>query len=325
MSYLDNHPLLASRDLSELRGLLSERNGIQKIDTVGKQSVLDVKVCGVLVDGLHLGNFEYAGAPTTFHTCEGMDIMQLIITSSGTWQTEYGRQTFVMNRNVGFMRDWRIEHVSSVDRADSLGLSLPVDRIKKHARTLIGEAADFISPTFATNFDMTTPNGMHIRNTLAYVAEAMNTYVPEIQNDIIIKNMSDLLLTHVLKLVPNSYSALLDGGVTAQPVPRYLKRARDYIHAHAASAITLETLATHAGCGYRTLQVAFNHAYGLSPMTYVKYVRLSLAHEDLLRADDGVAVRDVALKWGFTHMGWFSKIYTEKFGVPPSQTLRKQG
>ncbi|HEY9163218.1 MAG TPA: hypothetical protein VIN57_01315, partial [Magnetovibrio sp.] len=157
MSYLDNHPLLASQDLSELRDLLAERNGIQKIDTVGKRSQIDVKASGVEVDGLHLGNFQYAGAPTTFHTCEGMDILQLIVTSAGTWQTEYGRETFVINSSVGFMRDWRMEHVSSVDRAEALGLSIPVDRIKDHARILIGEAADFISPTFDINFDMTTP------------------------------------------------------------------------------------------------------------------------------------------------------------------------
>ena len=130
------------------------------------------------------------------------------------------------------------------------------------------------------------------------------------------------MLTHVLQLIPNSYSALLDSTVSAKPIPRYLKRARDYIHAHAASPITLETLVGYSGCSYRTLQIAFNDAYGMSPMGYVKHVRLSFAHDDLLHAADGVTVRDVALKWGFTHLGWFSKKYLEQFGILPSQTLR---
>jgi transcriptional regulator GlxA family with amidase domain len=81
-------------------------------------------------------------------------------------------------------------------------------------------------------------------------------------------------------------------------------------------------VAAHAGCGYRTLQVAFNKAYGMSPMSYVKHVRLSLAREDLLHAVDGVTVRDTALKWGFTHLGGFSKKYAEQFGALPSETLR---
>ncbi|HEY9164109.1 MAG TPA: AraC family transcriptional regulator, partial [Magnetovibrio sp.] len=160
---------------------------------------------------------------------------------------------------------------------------------------------------------------------VAYVAEAINTYVPELQNDIIIKSLSDTLLTHVLKLVPNSYSALLEGRGKACVMPRYLKRARDYIHAHAASVITLESLSAHAGCGYRTLQAAFNDAFGMSPMTYVKHVRLSFARDDLLSAADGVTVRDIALKWGFMHVGWFSKNYAERFGCLPSETLRTRG
>ena len=62
----------------------------------------------------------------------------------------------------------------------------------------------------------------------------------------------------------------------------------------------------------------------MSPIAYVKFVRLTLAHDDLRQAADGVSVRDVAMKWGFAHMGWFSKCYMEQFGVLPSQTLRSR-
>ena len=327
MSYLDNHLLLASQDLSELRELLSDKNDIQQIETVGKQTEIDVKVCGVFVDGMHLANFEYGGGLTKFHTYEGegANALQLIVTSSGTGQTQYRNQNYVMARNVGFMRDMGAEHVSSLENIDGLGLSINVDRIKNHARKLIGQRADLIEPEFETNFDMTTPAGIHLRNTLAYVSSTMNLQVPEIHNEIVMKSLGDLLLTHILQLIPNSYSSLLNGKGIAKPIPRYLKRARDYIHAHAATPITLEALADHAGCGYRTLQVAFNEAYGMSPMAYVNHVRLTNAHDDLVGATDGTTVRDIALKWGFTHMGWFSKKYMEQFGASPSQTLRMRG
>jgi len=131
-----------------------------------------------------------------------------------------------------------------------------------------------------------------------------------------------LLLSIVLSLLPNSCSDLLGDPLASNILPRHVKRSRDYIPAHAASSITLETLATHAGCGYRTLQVGLSDAFNMSPMASVKYVRLAFAHADLRFADDGVTVSDVALKWGFTNMSWFSKKYFEQFGTLPSQTLR---
>lgn len=322
MSYLENHPLLESHDIDELQDILSKANGIDRVELVGKGKVIDVKANGLMLDGMYLGNFEYDGAETKYFSSDGADILQLIIISSGIGQAEYRNQTFEMSNKVGFMRDYRQAHVSTAGKIDGLGMQLPIERIKEHACRLLGEGAHKIVPNFEMNFNLSSPNGIHISNTLSYIADAMNTIDMESQNNIIIKSFSDLMLTQVLQLIPNSYSSLLAGNKNIYPLPRYLKRARDYIHVHAASPITLEKLVEHSGCSYRTLQIAFKETYEMTPMEYVKYVRLSFAHEDLLKADEGSSVRDIALKWGFTHMGWFSKKYTEQFGVLPSQTLR---
>jgi AraC-like DNA-binding protein len=37
-----------------------------------------------------------------------------------------------------------------------------------------------------------------------------------------------------------------------------------------------------------------------------------------------VSVSEVAFRWGFTHLGRFAGAYKERFGVPPSQTLRER-
>jgi AraC-like DNA-binding protein len=125
-------------------------------------------------------------------------------------------------------------------------------------------------------------------------------------------------------LLPNSCSAALHNTPQSSAVPRYVKRARDYIHAHASTPITLDDLVKHAGCSYRTLQAAFNTSYGMSPMAYVRSMRMIHAHRDLLAAENGTTVSDVALKWGFIHLGRFAKNYARQFGVLPSETLRQK-
>jgi transcriptional regulator GlxA family with amidase domain len=58
-------------------------------------------------------------------------------------------------------------------------------------------------------------------------------------------------------------------------------------------------------------------------MTYLRQVRLSGAHEDLLTADpDDTTVTAVARKWGFGHYGRLAADYRRRFGGKPSETLR---
>ncbi|MDV6247997.1 helix-turn-helix transcriptional regulator [Rhodococcus opacus] len=64
---------------------------------------------------------------------------------------------------------------------------------------------------------------------------------------------------------------------------------------------------------------------GITPMAYLRQVRLARAHEDLATTDpaQGRSVRDIAYKWGFNHVPRFAAAYRERYGVLPSETLRK--
>ncbi len=75
----------------------------------------------------------------------------------------------------------------------------------------------------------------------------------------------------------------------------------------------------------RTLQTAFHAALGISPMSFVKRVRLHQARRALETATRGsTTVTNVALDWGFWHFGEFSTAYRECFGESPSSTLRRK-
>jgi AraC-like DNA-binding protein len=86
------------------------------------------------------------------------------------------------------------------------------------------------------------------------------------------------------------------------------------------------TLAREALAGVRSLQEGFPRDVGIPPMTYRRHVRLRRAHEELSNAMPGTAsVVDAAARWGFFHYGRFASLYREKFGVRPSETLRRAG
>lgn len=102
-----------------------------------------------------------------------------------------------------------------------------------------------------------------------------------------------------------------------------VQHAIDYIESHPAEPVGVRDLAKVSGQSVRALQLSFQRSLGMSPMTYLRDVRLSRAREQLLRAPSGsMTVTRVAHDWGFLNPGRFAALYREKFGEMPSETLR---
>lgn len=98
--------------------------------------------------------------------------------------------------------------------------------------------------------------------------------------------------------------------------------AVEHIHEYAGTALTPADIATAAGIGVRTLHQAFQRELGMSPMAFVRSVRLEQVRDELLRLPPYPgAVAEVALRAGFAHLGRFSAAYAERFGELPSETL----
>ena len=107
--------------------------------------------------------------------------------------------------------------------------------------------------------------------------------------------------------------------------PRTVKRALDAMHAEPWRPFTAAELAKVAGVGVRVLQESFRQHVGMSPLTYLRRLRLDGVHAELSRSDPWqVNVSEVAYRWGFTHLGRFAGSYRERYGVSPSQTLRER-
>lgn len=103
-----------------------------------------------------------------------------------------------------------------------------------------------------------------------------------------------------------------------------LRRAVDHIHANPQMPMTVTDLAAVADLSIRALQGAFQRVFDMSPMSYLRDVRLARVHAELLRLDPAqTTVADVARRWGFTHVGRFSGAYAARYGEYPKDTLRR--
>lgn len=133
------------------------------------------------------------------------------------------------------------------------------------------------------------------------------------------KQLAELAMLTLLTEHRHSYTDRLRAPV-APLAPRHVRAAEDYMRAHAAQALTLADLARAAGVSIRSLSAGFQAWRGTTPMRQLREIRLAGAHDDLLRGR--ASVSEVALRWGFNHLGRFAADYARRFGQHPSRTQR---
>ena len=101
------------------------------------------------------------------------------------------------------------------------------------------------------------------------------------------------------------------------------RRAYQYIQQRIEEPVAISELCAVTGTCYGTLEKGFLETYGMSPLLYLRTLRLFRARHELRQPNQETTVTGVAMRWGFLELGRFSIQYRERFGESPSETLRK--
>lgn len=97
---------------------------------------------------------------------------------------------------------------------------------------------------------------------------------------------------------------------------------RDLTLSNHCEALTIGELCTTLNISRRTLNHAFQQVLGITPVAYMRNVRLHRIRAELQFSPKQVtSIANVASRWGFWHMSLFSRYYRELFGECPSVTL----
>jgi AraC-like DNA-binding protein len=134
----------------------------------------------------------------------------------------------------------------------------------------------------------------------------------------------DSLVRGLLLAVDHPYRAALTAQAAAPPAPRVVRAAIDIIEAEPALPWTVTSLAARSYTSVRTLQAGFRRHAGVSPMAYLRQVRLRRAHQDLVLADPSTeTVAAVAFRWGFKNLSRFAALHKARYRESPAYTLRR--
>jgi AraC family ethanolamine operon transcriptional activator len=105
---------------------------------------------------------------------------------------------------------------------------------------------------------------------------------------------------------------------------RLVKQAATYMQDHLNQPLTLSDLCNALSTSSRTLSYGYDDVFGMSPMAYLKTVRLQGVHRALKQANpQTTSITQLANQFGFWSLNHFAKDYKVMFGETPWRTLTR--
>lgn len=163
-------------------------------------------------------------------------------------------------------------------------------------------------------------------------------FAPELFDEPMIERSAfEQLATAFLHAFPTTWHDEPEARAPAADVTGVVRRALEYMHAHAATPVTVRDIADAVPITTRGLHYAFTRELGRSPREELRRIRLESVRRELLVAEvsregdraedraedtDAATVREVARRWGFAYIARFRASYEAAFGESPEGTLR---
>ena len=316
---LDAFPLIRSQNVQEASDRMGRVFSPHRLELRDEAAHLDVTHNQVRLRDVSLNFLQY-GAPVLIDPGERGDFYMIQLPLSGSAQVVSGgievrsdTQTLsVLQPRTRSLMTWSgdctmilVQAPCQVlrERARMWGIDKPQSFALAHSRTADGVAAWWQAVLDLTH-NLDRFGEQWLRHPAAYAA------------------MEEFLLS--------AFSALLceqeeKTRFVERGDERCMRRAKEYIHANLDCSLTSEQIASHACVSPRTLEAVFKRLGDVTPLAYARRCRLQAVHDALRRAClDGrtVNVTEVALAYGFIHMGRFAAQYREQFGCSPSETIR---
>ena len=99
--------------------------------------------------------------------------------------------------------------------------------------------------------------------------------------------------------------------------PSIAELARRYIHENFSAKIGIKEMCDEIGCSKSTLITSFKKTYGVTVNRYLNDVRLGEAVRMLTGGERNIG--EIASATGFSDQSYFSKVFSAKYGIPPSE------
>ena len=99
--------------------------------------------------------------------------------------------------------------------------------------------------------------------------------------------------------------------------PTIAEMAKRYITDNLVRKISITDICEYLGCSKSTLLTSFKKQYGVTVNTYLTEKRLELACHKL--SEGRLTIYEIAAVTGFADQSYFSKVFSARFGISPSE------
>jgi AraC-like DNA-binding protein len=127
---------------------------------------------------------------------------------------------------------------------------------------------------------------------------------------------ADMLRSYVkIMTICAQYLTLSNSIPAAKPSTAEL--AKKYISENIDKKFGIGDICRELKCSKSTLLTTFKRKYGITVNTHITETRLSQAR--YLLADGEKSINEIAAETGFSDQSYFSKVFSAKYGMPPSE------
>jgi AraC family ethanolamine operon transcriptional activator len=195
---------------------------------------------------------------------------------------------------------------------------IPIAKLQQYLHDV--ERDDLDAKFFQQNYIQLTNNAQRELNTYLRQLFYLATTNPQF-----LQRSQPLITGDLLPLLVNCFSAEVCPRLRIHPFRRadLVQQAEAFISANLDQPLTLEAICKAVKTSKSALSYGFHDIFGISPMAYLKLIRLNGVYRSLKASQpNSAAVSGIANQYGFWHMGHFSNDYKQMFGESPSETLK---
>jgi AraC-like DNA-binding protein len=270
--------------------------------------------------GLTVGRYRYEGSFRVEHHGVRERVL-IILPEYGDSEFNFDGRQILTSADQGAILDVRGKgHVHVRGPREHLLVNIELEELNRRVADIL-ERPVTGQLDFKPELDMSTGATLLMRQVASSLRVGFaSPGEPLARAPIAAANLTEALFQMVIETQPHRLSQ--DMHRRAGAVPRHVKRAIDFMMANLGKPLTLTEVAVNCGVSVSGLHQGFREFKMVTPMAYLRYLRLEAAHRDLKNAQAGQSVGDTALKWGFSHAGRFATDYATRYGCLPSETLR---
>lgn len=240
------------------------------------------------------------------------------ITVQGGKRAMLGDEVFDYGAGQSLVTSVDLPVVSYVTRASPvepfLGLRLELD-----ARAIAQSAAEM---NFSVSLKATTARAMSVVTLDEGLQDALTRLIRLLAEPQLIAALAPLIEQEIIvRLLNGEHGPTLRHLVAAGSPSQQIAKVITWLRQHYMEDVPMDDLATRAHMSPSTFRQHFRAVAGMSPLQYLKHLRLQDARQLMLNQD--LDAGSAALRVGYESASQFNREYSRLFGAPPLRDIKR--